>query len=62
MYYSFIYLGDLKNYLLSRRHLVADKNIVNDDDSEVSCKTLTGMVKCVASALDYLSGLDYVHR
>lgn len=52
--------GDLKTYLLARRHLVYEK--VSEDSDEVSNKRLTSMALDVARALSYLAELKYVHR
>lgn len=58
--------GDLKTYLLGRRHLINKNydynNKNNEDTSEISSKKLTSMAKDVAKALAYLSQLKYVHR
>lgn len=56
---EFMLYGDLKTYLLARRHLVNDK--INDD-SDFSPKRLTLMALDVAKALAYLSEMKYVHR
>ncbi len=53
-------LGDLKTYLLARRHLVNEKNCEESD--EISNKRLTAMTLDVARALSYLAELKYVHR
>lgn len=53
-------LGDLKTFLLARRHLVNEK--VGEESEEVSSKKLTGMALDVARALSYLNELKYVHR
>lgn len=51
--------GDLKTYLLARRHLVNEK--INDD-SDVSPKRLTLMALDVARGLSYLASMNFVHR
>lgn len=51
--------GDLKTYLLARRHLVNEKIC---DDSDISPKRLTMMALDIARALSYLSEMKYVHR
>ncbi|KAJ2953940.1 hypothetical protein O0L34_g1576 [Tuta absoluta] len=62
---EFMLYGDLKNYLLARRHLAMGGGI---DDSEgleadeASPKRLTGMALDVARALSYLAQLRYIHR
>ena len=50
----------LKRYLLSRRHLVNERN--REDLDEVSNKRLTAMAYDVAKGLEYLAELKYVHR
>lgn len=56
---EFMLYGDLKTYLLARRHLVNEKIC---DDSDISPKRLTMMALDVARALSYLSEMKYVHR
>lgn len=56
---EFMLYGDLKTYLLARRHLVNDKS---EESEEISSKKLTAMALDVARALSYLSDLEYVHR
>lgn len=56
---EFMLYGDLKTYLLARRHLVNEKI---SDDSDISPKRLTMMALDVAKALAYLSEMKYVHR
>jgi hypothetical protein len=56
---EFMLYGDLKTYLLARRHLVNDKI---SDDSDVSPKRLTLMALDVARGLSYLASMNYVHR
>ncbi|XP_012262718.2 uncharacterized protein LOC105689915 isoform X2 [Athalia rosae] len=57
---EFMLYGDLKTYLLARRHLVNDRNY--EDSDEISSKKLTAMALDVARALSYLAQLKYVHR
>ncbi|XP_076168527.1 uncharacterized protein LOC143147294 isoform X3 [Ptiloglossa arizonensis] len=57
---EFMLYGDLKTYLLARRHLVNDRNY--EDSDEISNKKLTAMALDVARALSYLAQLKYVHR
>lgn len=56
---EFMLYGDLKTYLLARRHLVNEKI---SDDSDISPKRLTMMALDVARALSYLADVKYVHR
>lgn len=56
---EFMLYGDLKTFLLARRHLVGEK--INDD-SDVSAKRLTIMALDVARGLSYLAENKYVHR
>ncbi|KAJ8686553.1 hypothetical protein QAD02_022347 [Eretmocerus hayati] len=57
---EFMLYGDLKTYLLARRHLVNDQHY--EDSDEISTKKLTAMALDVARALSYLAQLKYVHR
>ncbi|XP_024935475.1 uncharacterized protein LOC107275141 isoform X2 [Cephus cinctus] len=57
---EFMLYGDLKTYLLARRHLVNDQNYEESD--EISNKKLTAMAMDVARALSYLAQMKYVHR
>ncbi|XP_033330257.2 uncharacterized protein LOC117222594 [Megalopta genalis] len=57
---EFMLYGDLKTYLLGRRHLVNDQSY--EDSDEISNKKLTAMALDVARALSYLAQLKYVHR
>lgn len=57
---EFMLYGDLKTFLLARRHLVNDKTIEESD--EISSKKLTLMALDVARGLSYLAQLKYVHR
>jgi serine/threonine protein kinase len=52
--------GDLKTFLLARRHLVTDRG--SEENEEISSKKLTNMALDVARALTYLADLKYVHR
>uniref|UniRef100_A0A182F2H0 receptor protein-tyrosine kinase n=1 Tax=Anopheles albimanus TaxID=7167 RepID=A0A182F2H0_ANOAL len=56
---EFMLYGDLKTYLLARRHLV---NTKQTEDSDISNKRLTMMALDVARALSYLAEQKYVHR
>lgn len=56
---EFMLYGDLKTYLLARRHLVTAKIT---DDSDFSPKRLTAMALDVARAIAYLSEKKFVHR
>ena len=47
-------------YLLSRRHLVNERN--REELDEVSNKRLTSMAYDIAKGLEYLAELKYVHR
>ncbi|CAG0879002.1 unnamed protein product [Darwinula stevensoni] len=51
------WVRDLKTYLLSRRHLVHEK-----DSDEVSPRRLTCMALDIARGLAFLAQLKYVHR
>lgn len=53
--------GDLKTYLLARRHLVSDKTVHSEED-EISSRRLTSMALDVCRALAYLTENRYVHR
>lgn len=57
---EFMLYGDLKTFLLARRHLINKKNV--EECEEISCKKLTMMALDVARALGYLAELKYVHR
>lgn len=57
---EFMLYGDLKTYLLSRRHLVNDR--VNEESNDISPKRLTLMALDVARGLSYLASLSFVHR
>lgn len=56
---EFMLYGDLKTFLLARRHLVNQKIT---DDSDISSKRLTMMAMDVARGLSYLAEQKYVHR
>lgn len=56
---EFMLYGDLKTFLLARRHLVRTKS---EEYMEVSSKKLTSMALDVARALSYLAEKKYVHR
>lgn len=56
---EFMLYGDLKTYLLARRHLVSEKLT---DDSDISPKRLTLMVVDIVKALGYLAEQKFVHR
>lgn len=56
----FLLIGDLKTYLLARRHLVYEKT--REDSDEISGRRLTSIALDVAKALSYLAELKYVHR
>nr|CAD7426195.1 unnamed protein product [Timema monikensis] len=57
---EFMLYGDLKTFLLARRHLVNEK--ISEESDEISSKKLTTMAMDVARALGYLAELKYVHR
>lgn len=57
---EFMLYGDLKTYLLARRHLVKNKNI--DESEEISPKRLTNMALDVARGLSYLAEMKFIHR
>ena len=59
-YFLIFQLYLLFRYLLSRRHLVNERN--RQDLDEVSNKRLTSMAYDVAKGLEYLAELKYVHR
>lgn len=56
---EFMLYGDLKTFLLARRHLVNGKI---SEDSDISPRRLTAMVLDVARGLSYLAEKKYVHR
>lgn len=58
---EYMLYGDLKTYLLARRHLV-NNNVNAEEAEEVSAKKLTNMALDVARGLSYLAELKYVHR
>ncbi|XP_059485869.1 receptor-type guanylate cyclase gcy-19-like isoform X2 [Neocloeon triangulifer] len=57
---EFMLYGDLKTFLLARRHLVTERG--SEENEEISSKKLTNMALDVARALTYLADLKYVHR
>lgn len=57
---EFMLYGDLKTYLLARRHMVSDKYC--DDKEEISDRRLTLMALDIARGLSYLAEMKYVHR
>jgi len=57
---EYMLYGDLKTYLLARRHLVNERN--REDLDEVSNKRLTFMALDIAAGLSYLAEQKYVHR
>lgn len=61
---EFMLYGDVKTFLLNRRHLVALANArrVPEETNEVSSKKLTTMALDIARGLSYLASLKYVHR
>lgn len=58
---EYMLYGDLKTFLLARRHLVNNKK-TNEESDEISSKKLTAMALDVARGLSYLAQLKYVHR
>ena len=56
---EYMLYGDLKTFLLARRHLVNERI---GDDSDISPKRLTLMALDVARGLSYLGSMNYVHR
>ncbi|XP_023326697.1 uncharacterized protein LOC111700109 isoform X2 [Eurytemora carolleeae] len=57
---EYMLYGDLKTYLLARRHLVNERN--REELDEVSNRRLTSMALDIARGLAYLADLKYVHR
>ncbi|XP_074645062.1 uncharacterized protein LOC141914425 [Tubulanus polymorphus] len=55
---EFMLYGDLKTYLLARRHLVSKP----DPDNEISPQRLTQMALDISLGLEYLATMKYVHR
>ncbi|ESO09791.1 hypothetical protein HELRODRAFT_142725, partial [Helobdella robusta] len=51
--------GDLRSYLLSRRHLVSESS---DESLDVSPQAITKMAMDVAQGLNYLMSIPCVHR
>ncbi|CAO1344089.1 unnamed protein product [Diamesa tonsa] len=58
---EFMLYGDLKTFLLARRHLVNEKT-EKTEDSDCNPKKLTLMALDVARGLSYLAEKKYVHR
>ncbi|XP_039299977.1 uncharacterized protein LOC111045716 isoform X1 [Nilaparvata lugens] len=58
---EFMLYGDLKTYLLARRHMVNDSEAVEASE-EISSRRLTSMALDIARALSYLAQIKYVHR
>lgn len=56
----FIFSGDLKTYLLSRRHMAQEKDRFKNE--EVSDRRLTNMAMDIARGLSYLAEKKFVHR
>ncbi|XP_066143378.1 uncharacterized protein [Euwallacea fornicatus] len=58
--------GDLKNFLLSRRYLLAERAAEDNKNVEaledITPKRLTNMALDIARGLSYLAELKYVHR
>lgn len=57
---EFMLYGDLKTFLLARRHLV--NNSKHSEESDISPKRLTMMALDISRALSYLAEQKYVHR
>jgi len=57
---EYMLYGDLKTYLLARRHLVNERN--REELDEVSNKRLTNMAYDIAAGLAFLAEQKYVHR
>ena len=57
---EYMLYGDLKTYLLARRHLVNESD--REERDEVSNRRLTCMAVDIAQGLAYLSEQKYVHR
>ncbi|XP_014668691.1 PREDICTED: LOW QUALITY PROTEIN: dipeptidase 1-like [Priapulus caudatus] len=60
MVMEFMLYGDLKTYLLARRHLVHDADC--QEASDITPRRLTQMALDVACGLSYLADIKYVHR
>uniref|UniRef100_A0A1A9WXE3 receptor protein-tyrosine kinase n=1 Tax=Glossina brevipalpis TaxID=37001 RepID=A0A1A9WXE3_9MUSC len=56
---EYMLYGDLKTYLLARRHLATETIC---DESDISSKRLTMFALNVSQGLDYLAQQKYVHR
>ena len=57
--------GDLKTYLLARRHLVTGEDqgpATREESDEVSNRRLTSMAADIGTGLAYLSQNKFVHR
>ena len=57
---EFMLYGDLKTYLLARRHLVTGET--REECDEVSNRRLTSMAADIGTGLAYLSQNKFVHR
>lgn len=57
---EFMLYGDLKTYLLSRRHMASEKDRWKNE--EVSDRRLTNMALDIARGLSYLAERKFVHR
>ncbi|XP_055645042.1 uncharacterized protein LOC129780610 isoform X2 [Toxorhynchites rutilus septentrionalis] len=57
---EFMLYGDLKTFLLARRHLVNSSK--HSEESDISPKRLTMMALDISRALSYLAEQKYVHR
>lgn len=56
---EFMLHGDLRSYLLSRRHLVNENS---EEAMDVGPQAITKMAFDVANGLKYLTNLGFVHR
>ena len=57
---EFMLYGDLKTYLLARRHLASENML--DENNELTHKKLTTMALDIAKALAYLTNEKLIHR
>ncbi|XP_045472774.1 uncharacterized protein LOC123679301 isoform X2 [Harmonia axyridis] len=57
---EFMLYGDVKTYLLARRHLVFQKG--GTENNEISSERLTSMALDIARGLSYLAECKFVHR
>lgn len=57
---EFMLYGDVKTYLLARRHLVFQNNAL--ESNEISSERLTSMALDIARGLSYLAECKFVHR